>query len=439
MTRNSNQPDIREWRARGSMVVGYFALVVLIAGFGSWSVTSKISGAVIVPGQIEVEQNRQVVQHPNGGVVGKILVSEGSVVEAGEVLIRLDDALVQSELTVIESQYFEMVARRGRLEAERDEAEIISFDDGLISAGTANSDVAKLIAGQERLFTARLGSQRRETDQLAEQNKQIAAQIDGLAAQYDAQVKQIELIRLELEDQKKLLAKGLAQTSRVLTLQREVARMEGLLGEIRSSKAQAAARLIEAGIGILRLGNLRREEAITRLRDLQYREIELFEKRALLTNTLSGLDIRAPTSGAVYGLQVHALRSVIRPADPVMFIVPQDRPLVVTSRIEPIHIDQVFVGQEVTLRFSGFDQRTTPELSGKIVKLSADAFVDEATRASYYRAEIVLSSEELEKLNGLELLPGMPVESFIRTQDRTPLNYLLKPLADYFNKSFREG
>ncbi len=425
--------------ARMPMVVGYLSLVVLIGGFGAWAMLATISGAIIAPGQIQVEQNRQVVQHPTGGVVGQINVIEGGIVQAGDILLRLDDTALKSELAVIESQYFELVARRGRLAAERDEQATVSFDPALVAASDENPDLRNLMDGQTRLFEARLDSQRRETEQMQERRQQIAAQIDGLTAQYDAQVKQMGLVKQELEDQEKLLAKGLAQASRISSLRREVARTEGVMGEILASKAEAAGRMIEAGIGILRLTTARREEAITRMRDLQYRELELFEKRVLLVDTLSRLDIRAPVTGAIYGLQVHAVRSVVRAAEPVMYIVPNDRPLVVSSRIDPIHIDQVHVGQEVTLRFSTFDQRTTPELFGKVVKLSADAFVDDATRTSFYQAEIIPNPEEYEKLQGLELLPGMPVETYIRTADRSPMNYFIKPLADYFNKAFREG
>ncbi len=432
-------PGTRKWGAKMPMIVGYLAVITLVVGFGSWSVMTTISGAIIAPGQIEVEQNRQIVQHPNGGVVGELFVGEGESVQAGDIVLRLDDTALQSELAVIESQYFELVARRGRLEAERDDLTEIRFDPVVAAAASADAQVRDLAEGQSRLFEARLASLKREADQLAERKVQIAAQISGLEAQFAAQTKQLELIKGELVDQKKLLEKGLAQASRVSALQREEARLEGALGNIMASRAEVAGRMIETDLELLKLETLRREEAITTLRDLRYRELELSERRILIKDTLSRLDIRAPASGAVYGLQVHALRAVVRAAEPVMYIIPQDRPLVIASRIDPIHIDQVHVGQEVTLRFSAFDQRTTPELSGKVVKLSADAFVDEATRIPYYRAEIVPDPEEYAKLEGLELLPGMPVESFIRTADRTPLNYLIKPLADYFNKSFRES
>ncbi|MEM9438533.1 MAG: HlyD family efflux transporter periplasmic adaptor subunit, partial [Pseudomonadota bacterium] len=181
-------------------------------------------------------------------------------------------------------------------------------------------------------------------------------------------------------------------------------------------------------------------EAITQLRDIQFREVELMERRRAVSERLERLEITAPVGGIVYGLSVFAERSVIRAADPLLFIVPQDRPLVIAARVEPIHIDQVYVGQDVTLRLSALDQRTTPELEGRVIQLSADAFEDEATQLRFYRAEIILEEGQQDRLpEGTALIPGMPVESFIRTEDRTPLAYLIKPLADYFNRALRES
>ena len=173
---------------------------------------------------------------------------------------------------------------------------------------------------------------------------------------------------------------------------------------------------------------------------MQFRELELAEQRRALLGRLNRLDIRAPVSGIIYSKQVFTPRSVIRAADPVMYLIPQDRPLVVAAQVEPIHVDQVFVSQEVVVRFSAFDSRTTPELFGTVVQVSADAFTDERSQRTYYRAEIRLSEDEIAKLpEGLVMIPGMPVEAFIRTEDRTPLAYLVKPLSDYFAKAFRES
>lgn len=428
----------QRWSTRRHTVIGLLTLLVLVGGFGTWAVMAQITGAVITTGQIEVERNRQVVQHPDGGVVAEILVDEGDTVAAGDMLIRLDRSDLASELAIVEGQLFEILARRGRLEAERDDLEAPVFDPVLVAADT--DDSRALIAGQTRLFDARRESSARAVEQLTQQRAQIASQVNGITAQQEALTTQRELIARELADQQSLLDRGLAQSSRVLALQREEANLLGRVGELTAQAAQAAERMTEIDIQILGLSSTRREEAITRLRDLQYNELELSERRRSLTRRLDRLDIRAPVSGIVYGLQVFGPQAVIRPADQVLFLIPQDRPLVIATQVETKDINQVFVGQEVILRFSAFDQRRTPELKGVVTLVSADAFRDERSRLSYYRAEVQLAAGEIEKLGpDLTLIPGMPVEAFVRTTDRSPLAYLLKPLTDYFTRAFREG
>jgi HlyD family secretion protein len=426
------------WSARGPLIGGFLGLVVLVGGFGTWAALTQIAGAVIAPGQVEVDQNRQVVQHPDGGVVAEILVKEGDPVAEGDLLIRLDPSDLESELAVVEGQLFEVLARRARFEAERDGAASLVFDPLL--AGSANPVAAELMEGQQRLFEARLESAEAEKAQLAKQRDQISDQIVGIRAQQEATAEQTRLIEMELADQQSLLDRGLAQATRVLALQREKANLTGQAGELTAAVAQAEGRITETEIQILRIETTRREDAITRLRDLQFNEIELSERRRALIQKLDRLDIRAPVSGVVYGMQVFAPRSVIRPADAVLFLIPQDRPLIITTQVEPIHIDQIHPGQAVTVRFPAFDQRRTPELMGRITLVSADAFQDEQSRISFYRAQVELLPGESSRLpGGVTLLPGMPVEAFIRTEERTPLDYLVKPLADYFARAFREG
>ena len=431
--------ETNKWSARVPLIGGTIALVVLLGGFGTWAVMTNIAGAIVASGKIEVDRNRQVVQHPDGGVVEEILVEEGDLVEEGQVLLRLDPLDLQSQLTITEGQLFELMARRGRLEAERDESADITFEPELLDAAETNEDLAKLVKGQSRLFEARRHSVERETEQLEKRRKQISDQIVGIQAQQQSTSRQLELIQQELNDQRTLLERGLAQASRVLALEREAVNLTGTLGELKSSEAQAEGRITEIDIEILKLGTQRREESITTLRDLQYRELELAEQRRSLREQLNRLEIKAPVSGIVYGLQVQTPRSVIRPADPVLFLVPQDRPLVIAAQVEPIHIDEISIGQPVTLRFSSLDQRTTPELNGTVTKVSADAFEDEGSGLAYYRTEVILDENESERLpDGAILIPGMPVETFIRTADRAPIAYLIKPLADYFTKAFRE-
>lgn len=430
----------KKWSARVPLIVGFIGLLVLLGGFGYWSVTSTISGAIIASGRIEVDQNRQIVQHPDGGVIESILVDEGDLVQQGQTLVQLDSVQLASQLTIIEGQLFELIARRGRLEAERDNADAIVFDPLLVSKASENKDVNDLMEGQSRLFLARLDSISQETDQLGKRRGQISAQIGGIEAQTDALAQQLDLIGQELASQQSLLDRKLTQAARVLNLQREQSRLAGSKGELAAQKAQAEGRITETDIEILKLQTRRREEAISRLRDLQYRELELSEQRNALAGQMERLVITAPVSGIVYGMQFFTPRSVVRPADPVLYLIPQDRPLIITSQVEVIHVDKIFPGQEVSVRFSSLDQRETPELTGRVVKISPDAFTDDATGASFYRTEITLLDGEAEKLpEGSNLIPGMPVEAYIRTSDRTPMGYLIKPFADYFAKAFREG
>ena len=433
------EPDLsRAPSARAPLIVGVLALLILVGGFGGWSALTTIAGAVIAPGQVEVEQNRQVVQHLDGGIVDSIQVKEGDVVAAGDILIRLDPTSIASELAIVEGQLFEYMARVGRVTAERDGDDGIAFHP-LLQEHAQRPEVAELMDGQRNLFEARRTSLAREAEQLRERRQQFAAQVAGIEAQREALTLQLDLISQELADQQSLLDRGLTQQARVLSLRREEARLSGIIGELAANRAQAEGRITEIEIELIKLETNRREEAITRLRDLQTNQLQLLEQRRSLVERMNRLDIRAPVGGVVYGLAVTTPRAVIRPAEPVLYLVPQDRPLVIAAQIDPIDVDQVYVGQEVVLRFSALDVRLTPELFGTVQKISADAFSDPNTGMSYYRAEIALKEGEAAKVGDQPIIPGMPVESYIRTDDRTPIAYLVKPFTDYFNKALRES
>lgn len=426
------------WSARKPLFLGLLTLLILVGGFGTWAATARISGAIIATGQIVVDQNRQVVQHIDGGIVKESIASEGDLVAEGDVLIRLDAADLRARLTITEGQLYEVLARRARFEAERDEADGLIFDPLLDQPD--NPDVQELLAGQRRLFQTRLETARQQVEQLNRRADQTRSQIDGIRAQREALSEQLDLIDQELVSQNSLLERGLAQASTVLNLQREKARLSGQAGELIANEAQSEGRITELEIEVLQIGSTRREEAITRLRDLQFNELELRENRTELARQLERLDIRAPVSGVVYGLQVFGPGAVIRPADPLMYIVPQDRPLVIAAKVLPTDIDSVDPGQGVSLRFSSLDQSRTPELFGWVRQVSADAFVNEATGLSYYDVEIVMNDGEAARLpEGTTLIPGMPVETFIQTTERTPLAYLSQPLMDYLARVFREG
>ncbi len=432
--------ETKKWSAWGPVMIGFIAIALLFGGFGTWSVMSNIAGAIVAPGRIEVDRNRQVVQHDTGGTISQILVDEGDLVKADDLLLQLDPEQAHSELTLIEGQLYELMARRGRLEAQRDQSSEIRFPPDLIKAGTTNADAQELMEGQRNLFDARRDSVAREVEQLSKQRNQIEDQIIGIRAQETSLEAQLALIEPQLVNQQRLLDSGLAQAASVLRLQQEKAQLTGDIGRLISSRAQAEGRITEIEIVGLQLVTSAREEAITELRETRYRELSLIEQRRALLVTIDRLDIRAPVSGIVYSMQVTTPRSVIRAAEPLMYLVPQDRPLVIAAQVSPNNIDEISVGQEVNLRFSSMDQRTTPELKGLVMVISADALDDQTTGARYFRAEITLSPGEIERLpSGTQLLPGMPVDAFIKTGDRSPLTYLLKPVTDYFVKSWRES
>jgi HlyD family secretion protein len=426
------------WNAKGPLRLGLIATFILVFGFGGWSAFASISGAVVAPGRLKVETNQQVVQHPDGGVVAELLVEEGDRVEAGQVLIRLDDTLPRAELAIVEGQLFEALARIGRLEAEQTGAEAIAFDPELMTEAGTNPDVARLVEGQRSLFQARRDTAERETEQLRERQEQIGEEIAGAEAQKESLRIQLGFIESELKDQRGLLEKGLTQTSRVLALERENARLTGEFGALTAQIAQARGRITEIDIQIIGREAKRREDAITELRDLRSREAELREKRLSRTEVLSRLDIRAPRSGTVLNLTVFTVRAVIRAAEPILYIVPSEAALVVESRIEPTNIDNIYPGQPARLRFSAFNQRTTPEIKGTIKRISPDAIVDQKTGASYYVATVDIDPDDIRKLDGLTLQAGMPVEAFMQTGDRTPLSFLMRPVTDFFARSMTE-
>lgn len=422
--------------ARRHALLGLAALATLIGTLGLWGGLTTLDGAVIAPGQVEVAQNRQVVQHPDGGVVASVAIREGQPVAAGDLLLTLDGTAITAEHRIVTSQLLDLRTRRARLEAERDDAPAPTFPADL---DQTDPQVADLIEGQRRLFLARRDTLARQTEQLARRSSQITAQIEGIDAQTAALTRQLALIRRELTVQQDLLEKGLAQSARVLSLEREEAGLQGRLGELAAARAQAEGRITEFDLEILRLAALRREEALAELRDIAPLEREAAERAATLAERIARLEVRAPVSGIVLGLAVTTPRAVIRPADPILFLVPQDRPLVIATRVPPLHIDEVHPGQPVRLMLSAFPHADAPELTGTLSVISADALSDPNTGIPYYRAEITLPPDQLTLLGDRALLPGMPVDAYLLTTPRTPLAYLFQPVATYFRQAFRES
>lgn len=427
-----------ELSMRKPHVLGFVAMILLLGGLGSWAMMANISGAVIATGSLEVEQRSQVVQHVDGGIVRNIFVTEGDYVQKGQPLLQLDGRRLQAEFAILETQYYETFAQIGRLRAERDGDDVVLFPEPLHQAAARRPEIAELVEGQTDLFQARLLTHRQRIAQLEQQQGQIRSLVAGIDAQIASVETQIGIAREELLSQTSLSEMGLATSARLNALRREVAERTGYLGDLQSRRAEAMERIASVSLEIIALTSTRQEEAITLLRELVGLQRELSEQLQVTEDRIGRLDIRAPVSGVIHELEINTIGAVLGAAEKLMSIVPQDQPLVVAAQIEANDIDRVYPGQPVTLQFPAFSARSLQEIKGEIIHVSADAFLDERTRNSHFRVRIRLSEESLSQLEGRQLVPGMPAVAFAQTAARTPLDYLTRPLADYFRRAFRE-
>jgi HlyD family secretion protein len=427
------------WSVRRYAVIGFLTVFVLVFGFGAWAVFTQIAGAVVGVGVVEVETKRQVVQHAVGGVVGKILAKEGQEVKSGDTLIVFDDTFDRAELKVIESQLFPLLAKSARLTAEQDDAKAPTFDPELVERAKTRPNEADIIRSETELLHARRLTRDQQIDQLKERQTQVNKQIEGLNSRIEGLEKQAELIRGDLKGQQELLQKGLTQRARVTALERDLTEAEGSRQEAFASISESKARIAEIQLALINVSSQMREDAIKELNDTDARIAELRERRNSILATLSRIEVKAPMSGRVFNTQVNAVRQVVRAAEPIMEIVPMNVKLVISVHVPPSQIDQVHKGQKAVIRFETFDRRHTPDLKGTVKRVSADIITNERTGESFYTVQLSMDPGE-EKFLGptAEIIPGMPVEAFIQTTERTPFDYLVRPLTSYFGKSMLE-
>lgn len=412
-------------------------MAFLVVGVGGWAATTELSGAVIAPGDVIVEGNVKDVQHPTGGVVAALLVREGQLVEAGDVVLRLDATTTRANLLIISNNLNSLYARQARLEAERDGAADVSLLPELALRLPA-PDIEKVMGSERRLFANRTTARNGQKDQLHERVAQLTEQIRGHIAQQAAKTEEIELIESELVGVRSLYEKGLTPLDRLNNLQRAAARLHGERGALIAAVAEARGKISEVQLQLLQVDQTMRSEVATELRDVSAREAELLEREVAAQDQLARIDVRSPIGGLVHQLAVHTVGGVIKPADPVMRIVPQSTKLTIEARVTAKDIDQIALDQSTTLRLTAFNRNTTPQLSGMVTRISGDAVKDERSGANYYRVGISITQAELAKLGKLSLVPGMPVECYIRTGDRTVLSYITKPLDDHTHRVFRE-
>lgn len=409
---------------------------LLLGGVGGWAATAQLTGAVIAQGSVAVDQKLKSTQHRDGGIVSDLAVREGDFVNAGQILIRLDDVQTKAELSIVHSQLVELAARKARLQAERDLLDTIEFPSDL---RLSHPDTAAVINGETRLFNGNRANRESQKQQLELGIEQIHEEIKGLEAQRTSKGDEIALLDVEHKKIKGLADKHLIEGSRVYTSSRDRARLMGERGEIDAAIARAKTRMSEIRLQIISIDDTARTEAQRELSLVDTRMSEFQDRRTAIEDRLARTDIRAPISGTVNELNVHTIGGVITPAEILVTIVPENAKLKVEVKLAPVNIDQVSIGQPARLRFSAFNQRTTPELKGQVVHVSPATSRDKTTGEAYYLGDISVSAEELAKLGeGSVLLPGMPVEVYISTEERTVMSYLVKPLSDQFNRALRE-
>lgn len=439
MTNTQNKTQFVD-RTRTYVIGGLVASMVLIGGFGGWATSAKLSGAVVTPGQVVVSSNVKLVQHPDGGIVGDILVEPGDTVRAGEILISLDDALLRKNFTLLDDQLTALKVRMARLTAERDDIAELDVPEALKPRADAPA-VKTAIEAERNLMVAHRATREGELAALDEQISQLNEDVAGLQAQADAKSEEIGLIDYELVGLESLFKKGHVPETRITALKRDRARLRGERGALVSTIAATRARMSEIELRKVMTEKAEKERVVDEISAIGPRVAELSERRATVELTLSRVDVRAPTDGVVHDLSVHTIGGVVQPGETLMQVVPAGDALVIEARISPNDIDKVFVGQKASLVIPAFAQKGVPQLNGNLAFVSADLMTDPVTGLPYYDATIRIADTDLELLgrNELALLPGMPAEVYITTAERTLAQYLIEPLQKQLRSTFREA
>lgn len=430
--------DRRSWTVRKPLAIGLGAVIGLLGLVFVWAVTFNISGAVIGKGQVQASANRIAVQHPVGGVVSDILAGNGDRVENGDVVVRLDDSSLGSELAAIESELFELLANEARLEAELNGRSTLSLHPVLQGAVANNPALKLLLDQQQRHLQASRGSMVTEISVLQQQRNQIADEARGVQAALAAKREELALLSDELARAQENLKKGYTTRNVVSTLEMDFVQAKGEAGSLSAKRAELNGKLAEQQLKTYASPLDVKMLSADKLNLSRQQSKKLIESRNAVIYKLGKLDVRAPVSGMVFDSKLLGPRSVIEAAKPIMYIVPDTKPNLVVVRVDAIDIDQVDVGQEAGLRFTTFNKRSTPIIAGRVTAVSAEAFLDEKTQTSYYFVDVKLIESEMQRLGGVELISGMPVEAFLQTEGRTPASYVFRPITDFFARAFRD-
>lgn len=433
------QPKLGEdiTSVRRFVIMGFGTVFLLFGGMGGWAATTDLSGAVLGSGTVVVASNVKKIQHPTGGVVGKIFVKNGDHVKAGDVLVRLDETITRAQLQVITKQMDELLGRQARLRAERDGSQAVTFPEDLLNRSNEAS-VAQILSGEKTLFENRINARKSQKDQLGERIAGLQEEVSGLTTQAEAKQRELDLISKELGGLEGLEAQKLVPVSKMMALRREGARLEGERAQLQAQAGSSRGRIAEIELQRLGIDVEAKSDIVKDLRETEGKLVELTERRTAAEDTLRRVDLKSPVDGVVHQMNVFTVGGVINQAEPLMQVVPESDRLVVEAKISPQDIDQARTHTEAVIRFSAFNSRTTPQLKGRVVSVSADITRDERTQMAYYTARVEIPDDEMAKLKGQKLVPGMPAEVQIATTSRSALSYLSRPIEDAFAHAFRE-
>ena len=415
--------------------LGYCILAITFGLFGGWATLAPLDGAVLAPAVVMVKSYRKTVQHLEGGIVRSLNVRDGDPVQAGDILLELDDTQFRAEFEMVRSQLIALLAQEVRLRAEQR-----SQDGALVVPDFAPNDPRTLeaMANEEQIFQARRHSLSGEVSILEKTIVQLEAQIEGLEAMVSNKQELSRSYADEIVDLRTLLADGFIDIQRLRDQERNLTRLRSEIAEHRSAIAQARLRISETGLQILQLNKAFASEVASQLGDTHTRVRELRERLLAAQSRLARTQVRAPESGMVIGLTVHTVGGVIAAGTPLLDIVPAGADLIIEARIAPMDIDRIEIGRTADIRFSSFKSSSTPVIEGLLTQVSADRLIDTESGTPYYLGRLELTEEGRAALGGLTLLPGMPAEVLINTGARTLLNYLIQPAGDALARSLIE-
>ncbi|MGB0558578.1 MAG: HlyD family type I secretion periplasmic adaptor subunit [Pseudohongiellaceae bacterium] len=414
---------------------GLIIFILLFGLGGIWATSAPINGAAIASGTVMVRSYSKTVQHLEGGIINDIFVENGARVEEGEPILDIDNTQSLAQLEIANSRYIALKALESRLISERDGDADLSYDAEILSRGDRAREEAD---AQVEIFRARQSSRQGQIQVLEQRIDQLESQRKGLEGLQESKGMLSVSYQEELKDIQELLSQGFSDKNRLRQLERSVAQLDGEVAELVASIASTDVQIGESRLQIIQLEKDFHNDVVTQLASVQTELNDVVEQITALEDIVSRTIIRAPTSGLVNGLQVHTLGGVIAPGMRIVDIVPDTEDLVVEAQVDPIDIDRVSIGQDATIRFSTFGSGTVPTVFGKVINLSAESLVNQTTGIPYYLARVEVTTESLEELGNLTLLPGMPAEVFIATGSRTLMQYLFKPFSNALARGLRE-